>query len=64
MVMHKYATGQNVKFSPHRQEDHSSRGLYTVVRLLPEEGSTPQYRIKAKVDGRERVVREDQLTRP
>jgi len=64
MAVHKYTAGQNVKFSPHRQEDHSSRGLYTIVRQLPEEGSTPQYRIKAKIDGRERVVREDQLTRP
>lgn len=64
MSTHKYATGQNVKFSPHRSEDSSARGLYTIVRLLPEQGSTPQYRIKAKIDGRERVVREDQLARP
>jgi len=63
MSEHKYAAGQNVKFSPHRHEDSSGRGIYTVVRLLPQEGSTPQYRIKAKVDGRERVVREDQLER-
>jgi hypothetical protein len=63
MATHKFATGQNVRFSPHRNEDHSARGLYTIVRLLPEESNTPQYRIKAKVDGRERVVREDQLSR-
>jgi len=63
MATHKYASGQNVRFSPHRFEDNSARGLYTIVRLLPNEGSAPQYRIKAKVDGRERVVREDQLTR-
>ena len=42
MSTHKYATGQNVKFSPHRSEDSSARGLYTIVRLLPEQGSTPQ----------------------
>ena len=64
MARHKFATGQNVRFSPHRNEDSSARGLYTIVRLLPEEGATPQYRIKAKLDGRERVVREDQLDRP
>ena len=63
MTAHKYATGQNVRFSPHRLEDSSARGMYTIVRLLPEEGATPQYRIKAKIDGRERVVREDQLAR-
>jgi hypothetical protein len=63
MATHKYATGQNVRFSPHRHEDASARGVYTIVRPLPQEGNTPQYRIKAKVDGRERVVREDQLSR-
>ena len=66
-MQHKYAMGQSVRFSPNRQEDSSARGLYTVVRLLPAEGSTagtPQYRVKAKTDGRERVVREDQLARP
>jgi len=63
-LQHKYATGQNVRFSPSRFEDGSARGLYTVVRPLPEDGSTPQYRIKAKTDGRERVVREDQLALP
>lgn len=61
--MHKYIQGQSVRFSPHRYEDSSARGTYTIVRLLPEEGNTPQYRIKAKTDGRERVVREDQLER-
>jgi len=64
MALHKYLAGQNVRFSPNRYADGSERGLYTVVRPLPEDGSTPQYRIKAKTDGRERVVREDQLARP
>ena len=63
MVVHKFAAGQSVRFSPHRYEDNSARGLYTIVRLLPEEGSTPQYRIKSKTDGHERVVRETQLER-
>jgi len=63
MPTHKYAPGQSVRFSPHRYEDGSSRGVYTVVTRLPEAGNVPQYRIKAKTDGRERVVREDQLAR-
>jgi len=63
MPTHKYAPGQSVRFSPHRFEDGSSRGVYTVVIRLPETGNVPQYRIKAKTDGRERVVREDQLAR-
>lgn len=64
MTMHKFTAGQHVRFSPHRNEDSSARGVYTVVSLLPESGATLQYRIKAKVDGRERVVREDQLESP
>lgn len=64
MASHKYAVGQNVWFSPHRYQEGGARGLYTIVRLLPEEGNAPQYRIKAKTDGRERVVREEQLARP
>jgi hypothetical protein len=63
MATHKYAAGQSVRFSPHRNEDGSARGVYTIVTRLPEEGNVPQYRIKAKMDGRERVVREDQLAR-
>lgn len=63
MSAHKYTAGQSVRFSPHRNEDGSARGVYTIVRQLPEEASVPQYRIKAKLDGRERVVREDQLSR-
>ncbi|HVC53174.1 MAG TPA: hypothetical protein VND87_14230 [Stellaceae bacterium] len=64
MTAHKYTAGQNVRFRPDRREDAAAGGLYTIVRRLPEEGSTPQYRIKAKTDGRERVVRENQLERP
>jgi hypothetical protein len=63
MATHKYAAGQSVRFSPRRNEDGAARGLYTIVTKLPEEGNVPQYRIRAKTDGRERVVREDQLNR-
>lgn len=61
MATHKFAPGQSVRFSPHRYEDGSSRGIYTIVLKLPEAGNVPQYRIKAKTDGRERIVLEDQL---
>jgi hypothetical protein len=63
MAVHRYAPGQSVRFSPHRYEDSSARGIYTIVLKLPEEGNVPQYRIRAKTDGRERIVREDQLVR-
>jgi hypothetical protein len=61
IATHKYAPGQSVRYSPHRFEDVSARGIYTVVTRLPEDGHMPQYRIKADIDGRERVAREDQL---
>jgi len=64
MAAHKYAVGENVTFSPHRHEDSASRGLYTIVRLLPAAEAAPQYRIRAVIDGRERVVVEGQLARP
>jgi len=63
MATHKYAPGQTVRFSPSRGEDGSARGIYTIVVRLPEADNVPQYRIKARTDGRERVVREDQLER-
>jgi hypothetical protein len=63
MATHKYAPGQSVRFSPGRGQDETARGVYTIVTKLPEEGRVPQYRIRAKMDGRERVVREDQLDR-
>jgi hypothetical protein len=58
---HKFRVGQAVEFFPDPGVDRSSRGRYTIVRLLPLEGNTPQYRIKSAVDGQERLVRESQL---
>jgi hypothetical protein len=63
MAQHKYGAGQSVHYTPDRGLDANSRGLYTVVRTLPESGGMLQYRVKAKTDGQERVVREDQLNR-
>ena len=63
MAQHKYSIGQTVRFNPDRSMDASARGAYTIVRALPESGGTLQYRVKAKMNGQERVVREDQLER-
>jgi hypothetical protein len=63
MTRHKYSTGQSVRFSPDRSTDAGARGAYTVVKTLPETGGILQYHVRAKLDGRERVVREDQLER-
>ena len=63
MAQHKYGAGQNVRFTADRNTDAGSHGAYTIVKTLPESGGILQYRVKAKIDGRERVVREDQLDR-
>lgn len=63
MAQHKYTVGQSVRFNPDRYADVSARGAYTIVKTLPETGGVLQYHVRAKVDGRERVVREDQLER-
>jgi hypothetical protein len=63
MAQHKYSIGQNVRFTPDRGTDASARGMYTIVRALPETGGVLQYQVKAKVSGQQRVVREDQLDR-
>lgn len=59
----KFAVGQTVRFMPDRRQVSSARGQFKVVRLLPEEASVFQYRVKSQADGHERIVREDQLTR-
>jgi hypothetical protein len=63
MATHKFTIRQALQFSPGRGEDSSRRGHYKVVRQLPEPGNVLQYRIKSKMDGHERVVREGQLER-
>jgi len=62
MAQHKYLARQIVRYAPEGSIDADARGDYAIVRALPETGGgVPQYRVKAKIDGRERVVREDQL---
>lgn len=63
MAQHKFSIGQSVRFTPDRSTNASARGAYTIVRALPESGGILQYRVKAKINGQERVVREDQLER-
>jgi hypothetical protein len=64
MATHKFAVGQTVRFSPDRDQEPATKGgLFKIVRLLPEAGGVLQYRVKSEIDGHERVVREDQLSR-
>ena len=63
MSVHKFAVGQTVRFSLDRYPGGASPGTSKVVSLLPEAASVLQYRVKSQLDGHERVVREDQLTK-
>ncbi len=50
-----------MEFHPGGSYLAKTRGLYTVVRLLPSEGLGYQYRVKNVTDGHERIVREGQI---
>jgi hypothetical protein len=63
MSEHKFLVGQSVQFSPDWLLDETTEGQYTIVRLFPKVGNTPQYRIKSERDGHERMVLEDHLDR-
>jgi hypothetical protein len=59
---HKYQVGQAVRFKPAILQTGSPREPYVVVRLLPGEGGSPQYHIKHKGGGLQRVVPEGQIS--
>lgn len=63
MTEHKFVVGQRVRFLPDRLQLRPDQGWFKVVRLLPETARVLQYRVQSQLDGHERVVREDQLTR-
>jgi hypothetical protein len=63
MPLHSFAVGQSIELALHRFDGSAPPGLYTVVRLLPNDGSDREYRVKNVRDGHERVVRESQIRR-
>ena len=61
LIAHRYWPEQAVEFSPASGIDRNAKGQYTVVRRLPIDGAIPQYHVKNKKDGHERVVCENEL---
>jgi hypothetical protein len=61
MAAHSFTIGQSVDLVPGRFDGNVPRGLYTVQRLLPNDGADREYRVRSTRDGHERVVRESQL---
>jgi hypothetical protein len=63
MQLHSFSVGQRLEFDPGKFDGTGARGTYTVVRLLPNDGSDREYRVKNVRGGHERVVQESQLRR-
>jgi hypothetical protein len=61
VMPHKFTPGQEVTLAPSRYG--AARLLrFRILRLLPTENGVNQYRLKAVVDGHERVAMESELT--
>ena len=64
MSAHKFTVGQTVRLVPDRYKLQSAtHASFKIVRLMPEAAGVFQYRVKSRLDGHERVAREDQLSR-
>ena len=61
MPEHKFLIGQKVAFQPEYGQSANRRGVFIVVRQLPETGGMFQYQIKSEIDGHVRMVREIEL---
>lgn len=61
MAPHKFKAGETVSLSS-RLSHASPAGRYQIVRLLPADSTDNQYRLKSALDGRERVVWENEIS--
>lgn len=58
MGKHKFFVGQTVLVVSGQLADIEKGERFEIARLLSQEGVAPQYRIKSKLDGHERIARE------
>ncbi|GGC52695.1 hypothetical protein GCM10011504_33840 [Siccirubricoccus deserti] len=61
MQPHGFSVGQSVELFVGRYDGNTPHGAYTILRLLPNDGTDREYRVRHQRDGHERVVRESQL---
>jgi hypothetical protein len=59
MMNHKFKTGEMVEIISRRYE--KPEGPFVVIRQMPSERGMNQYRIKSQLDGRERMVMENEV---
>jgi hypothetical protein len=64
LVTHRFSIGQGVTLEHSGPPNNALRGAgYKIVRLLPDAGQGPQYRIKGTHEAYERIALEQNLTR-
>jgi hypothetical protein len=67
-MAHTFSVNDDVRHQlqgPQGRANNGERGVYTIITCLPiESDGRPRYRIKSKTENFERVVTEDQLSRP
>jgi hypothetical protein len=61
MAAHRYKVGQTLNFHPMRMGSPAAPRECKILRLLPVEGGTIQYRIKCDSEPFERVAKESEL---
>lgn len=59
--LHRFRAGQQVELIPGTMDGALPRGLFTVLRTLPNDQMDREYRVRHLADGHERVVRESQM---
>ncbi len=60
---HKYKVGQSVRYTSNAMRRFGANSSYKIVKLLPPEGDTQQYRIKSSSEAHERIAKENELDR-
>lgn len=57
----KFKVGQEVRFTSNVLGRPGASGIYTIIRVLPDESEDREYRIKSRSENYERMARESQL---
>jgi hypothetical protein len=62
-MIHKFRTGQFVRYRSNGGKERTSRGIYSVTSLLPsrEASDEPEYLIWNSIEGYERLAKETEL---
>ena len=60
MTLHKFKVGESVEFVASALRP-KPLGVFKIVRIMPSERGTQQYRVKSVTDGHERMVLESDV---